>query len=318
MTRSTAAIRFFVVLLLGMFVFAVGAAEAQAAEPSRKLRAVATFSVVADIVKSVAGDRLELVTLVGADADAHTYEPSPADARAIAQADLLFENGLGFESWIDKLYSASKSRALRVPIMKPAKVRMLADDDHDHHGHDHDHGEVDPHAWQDVRNVITAARLVAGVLAKSDPAGADGYRADADAYVKALEELDANIIKLVQSLPKERRRLVTSHDSLGYFADRYGFMVVGSALHSVTTESSEPSAKVLAQVIRQVRAAKTPAVFVENMANPKVIEQIAREAKVEVVGSLYTDALGKPGSRGPTYVKMMQANVEAIVAALSK
>lgn len=304
---------------LAAFVFiTLGAGAARAGEPERKMRVVATFSIVADVVRNVAGDRIELITLVGPDADAHTYEPTPSDTREIARADLLFENGLGFESWIDKLYAASKSSALRVSIMKPAKVRRLADDDHDHHGHDHDHGEIDPHAWQDVRNVVAAARMVEGVLAKRDPAGAEAYRANADAYVKSLEELDAAIVKITQALPRDRRRLVTSHDSLGYFAERYGFEIIGSALHSVTTESSEPSAKLLAQVIRQVRAAKVPAVFVENMANPKVMRQIAREAKVEVVGSLYTDALGKPGSRGATYVQMMRANAEGIVAALSK
>jgi zinc/manganese transport system substrate-binding protein len=271
------------------------------------LRLVVTHSILGDLVARVSADRAALTVFVGPDGDAHTYEPTPADARALADADLLIENGLGFEPWIDKLYNASGSHARRIVASAGLQPRTLTEDGRT---------ETDPHCWQDVRRAIRMVQNIADALANADPPGAAAYRANAAAYIAQLQELDDYIVHQTQSLPPERRVLVTSHDALGYFAERYGFKIVGSALASVTTEAADPSAQQMAAVIREVEAAHVPAVFTENMQNPHLMQQIASEAHVHICTSLYTDALGPPGSPGATYAGMMRHNIDAIVESL--
>jgi zinc/manganese transport system substrate-binding protein len=271
------------------------------------LHAVATFSILGDMVSQIGADRVVLSVLVGPNGDAHTYQPTPADARALSRADLLFENGLGFEAWIDKLYQASDSKAVRIVASAGVKPRTLSAGGHE---------ETDPHCWQNPRNAILMAQNIAAALAKADPAGAAFYQQHATAYIAQLQGLDDYIASQVQTLPPQRRVLVTSHDALGYFADRYGFKVIGSALASVTTEAADPSARQMAAVIEEIRAAHVPAVFTENMENPKLLAQIAGEAHVHVDTSLYTDALGPSATRGQTYLGMMRYNIDTIVGAL--
>jgi len=280
-----------------------------------RVRVVATYSVLGDLVKNVAGDSAEVVTLVGPDGDAHTFEPTPKDGVALAEADLIFENGIGFETWLDKLHSSSASKARRVVVTEGLKLRQ-SECRHDHKpGEKHEH-EDDPHVWHDVGNAIHMVGVIRDRLAEADPPNADRYRANAAAYLDRLTALDAWVVEKVATLLKGKRQLVTSHDTFGYFAERHGFEVVGSALESVSTEASDPSPATFAKLIESVRAAKVPAIFAENVHNPKLMDRLAKEAGVRLAPPLFTDALGKPGSEGDTYEKMIRYNVATIVDAL--
>jgi ABC-type Zn uptake system ZnuABC Zn-binding protein ZnuA len=276
--------------------------------PTGKLKVVATFSVLGDLVQNVGGDKIELHTLVAPGVDTHTFEPSPADNRTLAEASLVFENGLGFETWLDHLYTSSGSKAERVAVsdgIEPLKVEG------------NDRSEFDPHVWHSAANAIQMTRNIRDALVKADPANASSYQATAEAYLAQLQELDSWIFNEVKSLPEARRKLVTTHDTFGYFADRYGFEIIGTVLPT-STEGASPSAQEVAAMVETVRAAGVPAVFAENVSSNTLLRQIADEAGITVVASLYTDALGPTGSDGDTYLKMMRYNVTAIVSELDK
>lgn len=459
------------------------------------VKAVATFSILADFIKNVGGDLVDLRVLVGPDSDAHDYEPTPQDSVAIAEAKLLFENGLEFESWLDDLYKASGSVAQRVVVTQGIVPRAMTAGEHDHTGeHDHaghqdhmtstagvdvhhackhmlegpakslialpkqeetlyrvdgvhtrydtqlsnfqnakggffnyytetagdyifylndsavqlvmnsnntaidaeeqlgpdeledcaeiksayifplqkgentlmisgasaanisivieslaqaheqadehasgeahsetepvdaekaehtghDHGEFDPHVWQNPQLVMTMVDNIAAALSQVDPAHEASYRANAEAYKSALQQLDKDIQAEVNKLPREKRKLVTNHEAIGYFAYRYGFEVIGTVIPSVTTESSDAGAGELAALIEEIKASGMSAIFVENMAGTRLIEQVASAAGVNVAPELYTDALGEEGTEGATYLSMMRYNARTIVEALSK
>jgi zinc/manganese transport system substrate-binding protein len=271
-------------------------------------RVVATFSILGDLVGQVGGDLVEPHTLVGPDGDAHTFEPAPADAVSVAQADLDFENGLEFEAWLDQLYTSSGSTAQRVVVTEGVTPGQIGLGD--------EAGSVDPHTWQDVTSSMKMVEIIRDALAMQDPAHAAAYQANAASYLAQLQTLDTEIQGMVNTLAPERRRLVTNHDALGYFARRYGFEILGNALGSISTEAGEPSAAQLAQLIEEIKAAGVPAIFTENIENNSIINQVAQEAGVVVAPPLYTDALGMPGTDGETYLKMMRYNAETIVAAL--
>lgn len=288
-----------------------------------KLKVVATYSVVGDFVRNIAGDQVELRTLVGGDGDAHTFEPAPQDGVALAKADLIFENGVGFEGWLDKLYSSSQSTAKRVVVSKGLKL-LEADDDHEHGAkkdgdkHKHDHDDHDPHVWHDVQNAINMVEVVRDELVKADDANADKYKANAAAYLQQLKELDKWVVDQVATIPEANRKLVTSHDTFGYFSKRYGFKVIGTAISSFTTEAADPSAAEFGKLVAAIKTAKVPAIFAENVHNPKLMQRLAQEAGVKLAPPLYTDALGKEGSSGDTYIKMMRHNVSIIVTNLKQ
>lgn len=279
-----------------------------------KVRVVATYSVLGDLVKNVAGDGADVVTLVGPDGDAHTFEPTPKDAVSLAEADLVFENGVGFETWLDKLYSSSGTRARRVVVTDGLKLRE--GDDREPGTAHHHNDEHDPHVWHDVKNAAHMVGAIRDTLVQADPPNADKYLINAAAYLDRLGALDAWVVEQVGGLPKERRKLVTSHDTFGYFADRYGFEVVGDMLSSVSTEAADPSPAAFARLAGAVRAAGVPAIFAENVHNPKLMERLAKEAGVRLAPPLYTDALGPPGGDGDSYEKMIRHNVATIVGAL--
>lgn len=311
---------------------------AQAAEP---LKVVASFSILGDIVREVGGADISLTTLVGPDGDAHGYEPTPGDAKKLADARVLFVNGLDFETWLPKLTKASGFAGQTVTASQGVTPRKFAghgdgedhgaghghghgnkddhkhghdDDDHDHkHGHHHHHGDADPHAWQSLANGVIYARNVADGLAAADPAHAQAYRQRADAYVAKLQALDASLKKTFDAIGAERRKVVTSHDAFGYFGDAYGVTFIPAM--GVSTDA-EPSAREVAAIIEQVRRDKVPAVFVENISSPKLVEQIARETGAKVGGTLYSDALSKPGQPGATYLEMFEWNARQLAAAL--
>ncbi|MGQ0603060.1 MAG: metal ABC transporter solute-binding protein, Zn/Mn family [Anaerolineales bacterium] len=290
-----------------------------------QLKVAATNSILGDLVQNVAGDRVELFVLVGADGDTHTYEPTPGDSRTLAEADLVFENGLEFESWIDDLYTSSGSKAIRVAASDGIEP-LEGGEYHEEAGHneggtpeaeeEHGHGEFDPHIWHSVPNAIQMVKNIRAALASADAANAAEYQANTDAFIVRLQELDNYLTTQVNTLPAERRKLITNHDALGYFANAYGFTIVGDALGSVSTEAAEPSAAQIAEVADAIRREGVPVLFTENIEGSQVIEQIAREAGVKVAPALYTDALGPAGSEGATYLTMMRYNVDVIVSAL--
>ncbi|WP_338880479.1 metal ABC transporter substrate-binding protein [Achromobacter veterisilvae] len=301
---------------------------AHAAEP---LKAVASFSILGDIVREVGGSDISLATLVGPDGDAHEYEPTPGDAKKLSAASVLFVNGLDFETWMPRLAKSSGFSGLTVVASKGVTPRKFAahagghghdDGDHDHdHGDDHDHehdhghhhGDADPHAWQNLANGVIYARNVAEGLAAADPARAQAYRQRAQAYIARLQALDATARATFSAIPADRRKVVTSHDAFGYFGDAYGVAFIPAM--GVSTDA-EPSAGEVARIIEQVKRERVPAVFVENISSPRLVQQIARETGAKVGGTLYSDALSKPGQPGATYLEMFEWNVRQLAAAL--
>ena len=306
--------------------------SATARASSAKPKVVATFSILGDLVENVGGDLIDLRTLVPAGGDAHTFEPSPTDSAALVDAAVIFENGLAFESWLPDLYTAAKSKAPRVVVtegIEPIAVEEGHDEEHDEHAdktstagdeaeHDEEdeHGEYDPHTWHDVNNVIVMVEHIRDGLAAADPANAASYQRNATNYVTELKTLDSYVVEQTGKLPAERRKLVTTHDTFAYFARRYGFEIVGTALGSVSTEVADPSAAELVQLIDQIKATGVGAIFAENVGSGSLMERVANEAGVSLGPSLYTDALDDPGTDGDTYVKMIRYNIDAIVTAL--
>ncbi len=295
-------------LVLSALLF--GSARAQ------PLNVVATFSILGDFVENVGGDLVDLTVLVGPDGDTHEYEPKPSDSVALSEAALVFENGLGLEPWLDDLFAASGSGATRVTVSDG--VEAAPANEEDEHEQGDEHGEFDPHVWHSVPNAVVIVENVRAALVAADPANAETYDANAEAYTAELQALDTYIRERVATLPEARRKLVTSHDTFGYFAREYGFDVVGAVLPSVSTENADPGAGQLAALIEQVRAAGVPAVFAENVTNPSLLNQVAASAGVTVAPPLYTDALGAAGTPGETYLSLERYNVDTIATALEQ
>ncbi len=272
-----------------------------------KLKVVATFSFLGDLVKNVGGDKIDVRTLVGPNGDTHEYEPTPSDAAKLADADVICEVGLEFEAWLNGLYQSSASKAMRVDTSEGVKTRTFVENGKE---------ETDPHIWQNVQNAIIMVKNIEAGLAKADPINADAYKTNADVYVKTLEALDKEIETAANQLPKEERKIVTSHDALGYFAERYGFSVEGSVIASLSTESGEPSAQDIVKLVDAIKQTNTKAIFLESMSNPKLVERVAQEAGVKIGPELFTDALGDASSPGATYVDALRYNVNAIINTL--
>ena len=281
----------------------------RAAEP---ISVVASFSILGDLVKVVGGERVKVGTLVGPNADAHTFEPTPADAKTVLGARLLVVNGLHFEPWAEKLAKSAGYKGATVIASDGIQPRaMSAQEGHtgqDAEGLQHD---VDPHAWQNPRNVMLYVKNIAKSLSSLDPAGASNYQANSAAYLKELEALDADSQAQFAALTAHQRKVITSHDAFGYFGARYQIQFL--APQGVSTES-EPSAKEVALLIRQIKKEKIHAVFMENMSNSQLLAQIAKDTGVTLGPKLYVDALSGPTELGSTYLKMMQHNVTQLVA----
>jgi zinc/manganese transport system substrate-binding protein len=308
-----------VALMLLMLITPPSFAQTPASDP---LQVVASFSILGDLIENVGGDAVAVTTLIGPGVDAHTYDPAPADLVVLAEADVVFENGLGFEPWLDGFFESAQPPGARVVVSEGITPREAGtDDEHETEAQPeenpaHEHGQFDPHVWHDVANVIVMVGNIRDALAAADPDRAELYEANAAAYIAELEALDDSIREQVGTLPEERRTLVTSHDNLGYFADAYGFTILGNVFGSVSTEAGDPSARDIAALVEAIAATGVPAIFAENVANPDLMESIAAEAGVALAPALYTDALGPPGSPGETYIGMMQSNVTTIVDAL--
>ncbi len=286
----------------------IGALAALPAGAQDKLRIVASFSILGDFARAVGGDGVEVATLVGPDQDAHVFEPSPADARALAAARLVVVNGLGFEGWMTRLVRASGFKGPTVVAADGvATIRLAAD------AHGHRRTGRDPHVWQDPRRATTMVENVAKGLAAADSGRAEIYRRNAAAYATQLAEVDAWIGGRVDAVPKARRKVVTSHDAFGYFADRYG--VEFRAPRGVSTES-EPSAADVARIIRYVRRERVKVIFMENVTDPRLVERIAGEGGARVGGRLYPDALSAPGGPAATSLAMMRHTATLLVEAM--
>ena len=296
------------------------ALQSALAQPVRAsaLPVVASFSILGDMVRQVAGDRpLALRVLVGPDADAHEFQPRPSDAEVLRGAALLVRNGLGFDNWLDRLTRAASFRGTLITAANGVSPRFLEGDDaHGHPGHSHAGGSgrtPDPHAWGDPRNALIYVRNIVAGLSVADPANAALYARNAEAYTARLIALDREVRAAVVTVPEARRQVVTSHDAFGYFGAAYGIRFL--APQGVST-ASEPTATEVAALIRQVRAEGITAVFVENMSNPATLERLAQDAGVRVSGSLYADALSPPDGPAPTYEALIRHNAGLIVPAM--
>ena len=291
-----------------------------AASADNKLKAVASFSVLGDMVKQVGGDRVEVTTLVGPNGDAHVFNPTPAIAKLLASADIFFVNGLGFEGWMERLEKSSGFKGEVVVASKGVTPLTMGEEDghhHDDHGDDHDEGgdEVpDPHAWQSLANGKIYVANIRDGLITADPAGKAEYVANATKYLAAIDAEEAAVKVAIAKLPPERRRIITSHDAFGYLADAYGLEVISP--EGVSTES-EASAQDVAMIIRQIREEQIPAVFLENVTDRRLLDQTARETGAKIGGVLYSDALSKADGPAPTYLGMFRHNIGALSAALS-
>ncbi|MGF7161115.1 zinc/manganese transport system substrate-binding protein [Rhodoligotrophos appendicifer] len=286
----------------------------------RPVPVVASFSILGDIVKQVGGAHVAVTTLVGPDGDAHVYEPTPKDAKSLANARLLIVNGLNFETWLPRLVKSSGFKGTEVVASTGVTPRQFseaeAEEDHegDDHEHEHDHGTVDPHAWQDLANGVIYVDNVAKALSKIDPAHAEVYKERARAYAAELEAMNAKLKQEFAAIPEANRKIVTSHDAFGYFGAAYGITFIAPS--GVSTEA-EASAADVARIIDQIRRDKIKAVFVENITNPKLMDQIARETGAQVGGQLFSDALSPEGGPASSYVAMFKANAEELTKALA-
>ncbi|GAB1433831.1 metal ABC transporter substrate-binding protein [Sphaerotilus sulfidivorans] len=308
---------------LGAMAALLGSALRPAAAADRPLRVVASFSILADLAAQVAGPVAEVSALVEPDADAHVFQPSPADVRRLAQADLVIVNGLGFEGWMTRLIG---SAGYRGPVLtcsdglKPRAAPVEAGQDHAGHAHAHGHGAAqggggapDPHAWQDIANARHYVARIRDALVTARPAQAELLRRRAAAYDAELAALDRRIRADFATLAPQQRRVVSSHDAFGYFAAAYGLEFL--AAQSWNTDS-EPSAADIARLIRQIRRQQIRAVFVENVSDARMVQRIARETGAVVGGTLHSDALSAPGGVADSYLKMMSHNAATLLAGL--
>ncbi|MBD0416363.1 zinc ABC transporter substrate-binding protein AztC [Oryzicola mucosus] len=296
---------------------------------AEQLKVVSTFSILSDFAANVGGDRVAITTLVGPDGDAHVYEPRPADAVGMASADVILVNGLQFEGFLQRLVDASGTKAPVVEATKGAEVLKLSEEAHPHeeesegdHAHEdhadeeeghHHHVEFDPHAWQSVSNAEVYVKNIADAFCAADAAGCDTYRANAASYTEKLKALDQEVKDAVASIPEDKRVTITSHDAFGYFEHEYGIEFL--APEGVSTDS-EASAADVAALIKQVREDKASAIFLENISNPRLIEQISAETGIRVGGTLYSDSLSTADGPASTYIDMMRHNIATIKAAV--
>lgn len=324
--------------LFSVITLTTATALPAAAEP---LKVVASFSIISDFAKNVGGDRIDLTTLVGPNGDAHVYEPKPADAAIMSEADVVLVNGLHFEGFLKRLVDASGTKATVVELAKGVETLDTEEEEaghkhghedhaddhahdgdkqeaHDHdHGHDahagHDHGPIDPHAFQSIANARIYVKNVADAFCTADAAGCDAYKANAAAYTEKLDALETEVKEAVAAIPADKRTVITSHDAFGYFEREYGIAFL--APEGISTEA-EASAADVAKLIRQVREDKAAAIFVENITNQRLIEQISNETGLKIGGTLYSDALSDADGPAATYIDMMRNNVLTIKGAV--
>ena len=311
-------------------VFSLTLVATASGTPDRPIRAVATFSILGDMVSRIGGEHVAVTTLVGPNGDAHVYRPTPAAARAVSEAHILVVNGLDFEGWLDRLMEASDFGGVRV-VATSGIEPIAVEDDGDEHGHDGDHGEgesaeehgdghddhhhgaFDPHAWQSLPHAVVYVDNITSALAKADPDNAGTFYRNRAAYVAEIEALDAEIRAMFADLPAGSRTIVTSHDAFRYFGRDYGLTFI--APQGLST-ASEASARDVARLIQFIRDQGIRAVFPENVADPRLLERIADETGAAIGGTLYPGALSGPDGPAPTYLDMMRHNARTLTQAL--
>ena len=266
-----------------------------------RFNVVASFSILGDFVRNVGGERASVTTLVGPDSDVHVYTPAPADAKKIADAKLVFINGLGLEGWLSRLVQSAGTRAAIVVATQGIAPLKIGSD-------------ADPHAWQSVANAKIYVANIRDALGGADPANAAIYRANAQTYLAKLDALDHEVREAIANIPESRRKVISTHDAFGYFASAYGIEFVAPL--GVSTES-EASARDIAGIITQIKTAKIPAVFLENISDPRLIRQIATETGARIGGTLYSDSLTGENGDAPTYIELVRHNIKTLTSALA-
>lgn len=271
------------------------------AHAEHRLQVVASFSIIGDFVRQVAGDNVDLKTLVRPDGDVHEYEPTPADAKNLANADIVFVNGLGLEGWIERLIASSGFKG-KVVVLSKGLATPLKIANHD-----------DPHAWQNPLNAILYAENIRDALIVADPANAEKYRSATTLYVSKLTNLDAWAEAELNKAPAEKRKVISQHDSFQYFSLRYGIQFI--APQGLSTDS-QPSAADMAKIIDQIRSQHITVIFIENMSDPRLVKQLEQDAGAHIGGTLYSDALSRPQGVAPDYIAMFRHNVTELAAAM--
>jgi zinc/manganese transport system substrate-binding protein len=271
-----------------------------------RLPVVASFSIVGDLVRQVGGDAVQVALLVGPDSDAHAVQPTPAMARTVAGAAVLFSHGLGFEGWMTRFLRSAGFRGLHVEVALGLSARRAADA----HGHGH---ELDPHAWQDVANALHYVARIADGLCAADAARCEGYRSRADTLARRLRALDAELRTGWAAVPPAQRVVITTHEAFGYYGAAYGVRFLAA---QGLSSAAEPSPRAIAALVRQVRSTGSRALFLERTGDPRLMERIARETGASLGGTLYADALSGPEGPAPTYEALMRHNTQALWRAL--
>ena len=287
-------------LILPLALLSVSTVAATAAP----IEAVASFSILGNMVQVVGGDRVHVTTIVGPNADTHVYEPKPSDAAAVARAQIFFVNGLGFEGWMDRFVQSTGYKGPLIVASDGVKSHTMVDD-----------GETvtDPHAWQSLQNGILYVENITKGLCTVDADGCATYQANAKAYEAQISALDAEVKAQIATVPDAKRKVITTHDAFLYFGGEYG--VTFLAPEGISTDA-EPSAAGVAKLITQIKAECVSALFIENMSDGRLIQQIASETGVKMGGELYADALSEPGQGAPTYLDMFKHNISLLIPAM--
>jgi zinc/manganese transport system substrate-binding protein len=299
-------------IILAAVAILLGGSAADAAD---KIKVVATFSVIGDMITNVAGDKVDLITLVGPAGDTELFKPSLADGRNVAEAKIVFMNDLNdeFEPWLEPLLKQVKFSGAKIIVSRGAKTYTSTEERAPRSKTGEE--EIDQHAWMDPKNGIIYVRNIAAALAKNDPANAAEYRARADAYIKELQALDVWAKAEIAALPAAKRRVLASHDSLQYLAKAYGITLLSI---NGWTNNSEPSAAELARLTQQIRQENIHALFLDSITDPRAMQQVAKETGASIGGTLYGDALSKPDEEADTYLKMLRHDVTTLKAGMMK
>lgn len=271
------------------------------------LKVVASFSILSDFARHVGGERIDVTTLVPPGGDVHVYQPSPADAKAVGQAALVIVNGLGFEGWLPRLVQSAGGRATTVVASTGIEPIDAAQDSHHH--------QTDPHAWQSIANAKIYVANIRDALIAADPPGADHYATSSAGYLQELDALEQDIRARIAAILPERRKVISTHAAFGYFSKAYGIAFL--APQGLST-NAEPSARGVAALISRIRAEKIPAVFLENVSDPRLARRIAAESGAKIGGTLYSDALTGENGAAPTYIEMVRHNIKALTEALDR
>ncbi len=294
--------------------------SASSAWADEKIPVMASFSILGDLVQQVGGEHVAVTTLVASNSDAHMYQPTPQDTIRLTKSKLFVVNGLGFEGWMDRLVSASHYQGKVITASTGITPLAFGDDEHhdeeeSHEAAEHRHGSQDPHAWHSIPNTIQYVRNIADGLIQIDPAHQADYQANASQYIQQLDQLDKSLRQAFTAIPAEKRKMITSHDAFGYLSHRYQIITI--APQGVSTEA-EASASDVAKIIRQIRRENIRALFVENVSDPRLMQQISKETGVQPGKALFSDALSDNQGPASTYLDMMRYNTAQILAALKQ